>query len=304
LEYLEAELKREFIIKNLGKLSFYLGWKIKINDGTARITQESYREKVLKRFQNYRYGKGRSPISKILNGNEPGDVDYPFQRILGSLMYLATSTRPDLTFSISFLSRVMKNPQKDDEKMLNGVLMYLEKNGNLGLEYKRMDGLNKDEVEITIYCDSDWAGDKKECASTSGYLCFLNGNLISWRSKKQDRTAQSSTEAEYIALFHGIQEAIWVKQLLEELEFKVKGGSVKIYQDNKGAINLAENAVYSPRTKHVDIKYHFIRQAVARGEVKLEYVGTENMKADGLTKAVNGGRLKELLFGVDLKEAS
>ena len=101
-----------------------MDWKIEIDDGIAKISQSSYREKVLRRFKKYCYGRGLSPIAKILNEEESGDETYPFQRILGSLMYLATSTRPDLTFGISFLSRCMKKPKKEDQKMLNGVLTY------------------------------------------------------------------------------------------------------------------------------------------------------------------------------------
>ena len=290
------ELKKEYKIKELGSLNFYLGIKIKRNVSEIVLSQEAYRNKVLTKFQKYRYGKGRAPISKILEkGHEKESSrssDYPYQQILGSLMYMSTSTRPDITFAISFLSRRMKNPQKCDELMLSSVLKYLEETGNLQLNYTKSDDLESDEVEILLYTDSDWGGDREDCVSTSGYLCFVNGNLISWRSKKQDRVAMSSTEAEYISLFHGIQEAIWVKQLLEGLNLKIKDGHVKVYADNKGAINLAENAVYSPRTKHIDLKYHFSRQAVARGDVKITYINTDDMKA-GLFKTKTDDKSNE-----------
>ena len=304
---LELDLKREYKIKELGSLNFYLGIKIKRDDTNIVLSQEAYRHKVLTKFQQYRYGKGRAPISKILEKGQEEESsrsnDYPYQQILGSLMYMSTSTRPDITFAISFLSRRMKNPQKCDELMLSGVLKYLEETGDLQLNYTRKDDLESGEVEILLYTDSDWGGDRDDCASTSGYLCFLNGNLISWRSKKQDRVAMSSTEAEYISLFHGIQEAIWVKQLLEELKLKIKDDHVKVYADNKGAINLAENAVYSPRTKHIDLKYHFSRQAVARGDIKITYINTDDMKADGLTKPIGGLKLDKFFAGVKLMKS-
>ena len=306
-----ADLKERFKIKELGDLSFYLGVKLERDKNSLKLSQEAYRLKVLEKFKSYRHGRGLAPISKILDYTKEADnskKDFPFQQILGSMMYLSTSTRPDITFAISFLSRHMKNPCENDEKMISGILTYLERTGNLELGYKKMvgveDELALDEMDVSIYCDSDWAGDKEDCASTSGYLCFVNGNLISWRSKKQDRAAQSSTEAEYIALYHGVQEAIWVKQLLEELDFKIKGGSVKVYQDNKGAIHLANNAGYSARTKHMALKYHFSRQAVSRGDIKIEYVKTDNMLADGLTKAIGGQNLEKLLAGINLKKAA
>ena len=307
IDDLVLDLKAKFKIKELGSLNFYLGIKIKRNDTVMQLSQDAYKMKILKKFEKYRYGKGRAPISKVLEKNKAEkrrQEDYPFQQILGSLMYLSTSTRPDITFAISFLSRRMKNPVEFDEKMLSGVLKYLEEIGDLELNYKRMNDLEADEVQISLYTDSDWGGDKEDCASTSGYLCFVNGNLISWRPKKQDRVAMSSTEAEYISLFHGVQEAIWVKQLLEGLNFKIKDNHVKVYVDNKGAISLAENAVYSPRTKHVDLKYHFTRQAVARGDIKIEYVNTDNMVADGLTKAIGGQRLEKLFAEINLKKAA
>jgi len=302
-----VELKKRFKIKELGNLSFYLGVKLERDKNSLKLSQEAYRLKVLEKFKSYRYGKGKAAIGKLSNFTKEDDnskTDYPFQQILGSLMYLSTSTRPDITFAISFLSRHMKNPCKNDEKMLSGVLTYLERTGNLELSYEKMEGLEDDEVDISVYCDSDWAGDKEDCASTSGYLCFVDGNLISWRSKKQDRAAQSSTEAEYISLYHGVQEAIWVKQLLEELNLKIKGGSVIVYQDNKGAIHLANNAGYSARTKHMALKYHFSRQAVERGDIKIEYVRTDDMLADGLTKAIGGQNLEKLLAGINLKKAA
>jgi hypothetical protein len=136
-------------------------------------------------------------------------------------------------------------------------------------------------------------------------LVYVDDLIVAVEDERDLEYLESELKKEFIIKNLGkLSFYLGWKNEIEELGFKVKDGFVKIYQDNKGAINLAENAVYSPRTKHVDIKYHFIRQAVARGEIKLEYIGTENMKADGLTKAVSGGRLKKLLFDVDLEGSS
>ncbi|CAI5721247.1 unnamed protein product [Peronospora destructor] len=123
--------------------------------------------------------------------------------------------------------------------------------------------------------------------STSGYAFMMNDGCISWRSKKQRTVALSSTEAEYMALTEAVQEAVWLKAFLCELGEMKSGEAVKVFEDNQGAIALAKNPEFHKRTKHIGIRYHFVREKVDDGEVVLQYCSTKEMKADMMTKPIS-----------------
>ena len=144
-------------------------------------------------------------------------------------------------------------------------------------------GNNQKDLVLEGYCDSDYAGDLDDRKSTSGYVFLLKGGAISWNSSKQETVALSTTEAEYVAAAHAVKEAIWLRTLLEELGFK-QNQPTKIYEDNSGCIAISKNPEKHKRTKHIDIKYHFLREQVNKNQVKLEYVNTTEQAADALTK--------------------
>jgi hypothetical protein len=137
------------------------------------------------------------------------------------------------------------------------------------------------------YSDADWAGDIDTRRSTSGYVFLLNGGCISWRSKKQRTVALSSTEAEYMALSEATQEAVWLKAFMRELGEDAGDGALTVYEDNQGAIALAKNPEFHKRTKHIDIRYHFVREKVEDGQVMLQYCPTQDMLADLMTKPIS-----------------
>ena len=144
------------------------------------------------------------------------------------------------------------------------------------------------------YSDADWAGDIESRRSTSGYAFMMSGGCISWRSKKQRTVALSSTEAEYMALSEATQEAVWLKVFLCELGEMASDDAIKIYEDNQGSIALAKNPEFHKRTKHIDIRYHFVREKVEEGEVVLQYVSTTDMLADIMTKAITAVQFENL----------
>ena len=139
---------------------------------------------------------------------------------------------------------------------------------------------------ICGYTDADWAGDIESRRSTSGYVFMMNGGCISWKSQKQRTVALSSTEAEYMALSEATKEAVWLKVFLGELGEMASDEAVKMYEDNQGSIALAKNPEFHKRTKHIDIRYHFVREKVESGEVILEYCPTQDMLADMMTKPI------------------
>ena len=158
-------------------------------------------------------------------------------------------------------------------------------------------GVNKG--ELIGFADANWAGDLDTRRSTTGYVFFLNGGTISWNSKRQPTVATSSTEAEYMSLYSATQEAVWLRNLIKDLEYKTDTATT-IFQDNQGCIALAKNPVYHSRTKHIDIKFHFLREKVASEVIALEYKPTEEMIADGLTKALPRDKHAKFIMGLGM----
>jgi len=177
------------------------------------------------------------------------------------------------------------------------LLRYIKGTKTLGVTYRK----TKNE-EITGYSDSDWAANVDTRRSTTGYVFFLCGGPISWRSKVQPTVALSSTEAEYMALTSSAQEAMSLRMMADDFHIKVEE-PVLVYEDNQGAIAMAQNPVMHKTAKHIAIKQHFIREKVLNGDVRLEYVSTDKMIADALTKSLSKViflRLRSLLLGSDM----
>ena len=205
----------------------------------------------------------------------------PYKQAVGSLIYLACGTRPDIAFSTTYMSQFNERPSDLHWRSIKHILRYLKETKHLSLDFK------KTGEHVKVYSDADWAADHVDRKSFSGYVVTLGGAAVSWSSKKQPCVALSSAEAEYLALAHAVKEAIWIKGLLDELgaqEFI--GSSVNVYTDNQAAMFIAKNQTTSERSKHIDIRYHFIRCHVEEKTISLEYVPSKNNIADVLTKTV------------------
>jgi len=204
-----------------------------------------------------------------------------YQSIIGSLMYAMTQTRLDLAFPVSLLSRFATNPSAAHMGAAKRVLKYLKHTRNLGITYNG----HTEHGAFRGYSDADWAGDIETRSSTSAYVFFLFGAPITWKSSRQHTIALSSTESEYYGLTNAAKEAICLQTLLTELQYHGKEHvPTHIYGDNQSSLALAENPEYHQRTKHINIKYHFIRQQVENGAIHLSYIPTAQMVADGMTK--------------------
>ena len=221
-----------------------------------------------------------SNLVKVVEEDDMFDQEI-YQSAVGSLLYLSTRTRPDISYAVRSVARFTSKRTKQHWTAVKRIFRYLNGTMNFGLL------CSKDkEKECTGYSDADWAGDVNDRKSTSGFVFKLCGAAISWRSKKQSCVALSTAEAEYIALASAVQESVWLQELLSSM----KEASVKpatIFEDNKSAICLAKNPQYHGRAKHIDIKHHFIRQRVQDGDIKLEFCKSEDMIADMLTKGLN-----------------
>ena len=215
-----------------------------------------------------------------------------YQSAIGSLLYLSTRTRPDIAYAVSNVTRFCSKPTMEHWKSIKHIMRYLNDTRICGLLY------DKEKVTDFIgYSDADWAGDFDDCRSTSGYLFELSGAAVSWRSKKQSCVALSTAEAEYMALASAAQEAVWMQRLQNDVnEASVK--STLIYEDNQSTICMAKNPQYHGRAKHIDIKFHYIREHVEKKAIQLEYCESKNMVADMLTKALLSSqfvKLREML---------
>jgi hypothetical protein len=211
-----------------------------------------------------------------------------FQAVTGALMFVMTMCRPDLAHAVNMLSRRMSCPRACDLKAALRALRYLNGTRRLGLLFKYEDEKNEG---LIAYADSDWANDLVERLSASGYVVLLHGTPISWSSGLQSVVALSSCEAEYVALSECCRELAYLRQLMAFLREPVKG-PITIYEDNKGAIDLTNNPVHHKRTKHIDVKYHYIRVEQTSGRVDVTKIHTDDNRADIMTKATSAATFK------------
>ena len=228
-------------------------------------------------------------------------ANVPFREAVGALMHLTTATRPDIAFAVGYVSRFMETPQVEHWIAVKRIFRYLQGTKSHGICFKP-----GDEVDFRGYSDADWAGDHSDRKSTSEYAFLLLSAPISWGSKKQSSVSLSTSEAEYIALSLAIQEGKWVHRLLCEIltAANKQAPGLKIFEDNQSCIKMTKNPVNHGRAKHIDIKYHHIRDEVKRGEVELQYCETSIMLADILTKALPGPRHKELTAALGIHACS
>ncbi|RVW47921.1 Retrovirus-related Pol polyprotein from transposon RE2 [Vitis vinifera] len=208
-----------------------------------------------------------------------------YRRLVGKLNYL-TITRPDISFPVSVVSQFLQSPCDSHWDAVIHILRYIKSTPGQGVLYE-----NRGHTQVVGYTDADWAGSPTDRRSTSGYCVFIGGNLISWKSKKQDVVARSSAEAEYRAMALATCELIWLRHLLQELRFG-KDEQMKLICDNQAALHIVSNPVFHERTKHIEVDCHFIREKIASGCVATSFVNSNDQLADIFTKSLRGPRIK------------
>uniref|UniRef100_A0AAV1UZ30 Uncharacterized protein n=1 Tax=Peronospora matthiolae TaxID=2874970 RepID=A0AAV1UZ30_9STRA len=216
-------------------------------------------------------------------------IGAPFHEAVGALMHLMTATLPDIAFAVSYVSCFVESPQVEHRMAVKRILRYFQGTKSHGICFK-----SDDKIDFCGYSDADWAGDHADRKSTSGYAFILMGAPVSWGSIKQSSVSLSTNEAEYIALSLTIQEGKWVHVRDSGCRRVKSGPELKIMEDNQSCIKMTNNPVNHGRAKHVDIKYHHIRDEVKRGDVTLNYCETTIMLADIMTKGLPGPRHKDL----------
>ena len=247
-------------MKDLGPIKHFLGMNFVQTNSVVTIDQTLYLESILHKYQMYdckpRATPCEAPTVKPSQSLPTQSTDSrKFREIVGSLIYATTCTRPDLSWVVSRLSQNLANPRESDWVMLKHVLRYVKGTSKYKLFYSKCDG----DLELVGYSDSDWASSHEDRRSTSGYCFYANTECspISWKSKKQPTVALSSCEAEYMALGLSTQEALYLERYSTDLNVLSK--PLVIYSDSQSAIELVKNPVKHNKSKHIDIRHHFIR---------------------------------------------
>ncbi|KAJ4807357.1 polyprotein [Rhynchospora pubera] len=283
VEEFKESMKKEFEMTDLGLLKYFLGLEVTQTSEGIFISQRKYALDLLNKFNM----KNCKSVSTPMNAKEKLNKDDGtpitdaalYRSLVGGLIYL-THTRPDVSYSVGVVSRFMHKPSKHHMGAAKRILRYVAGTTDFGLWYGE-----KTTGKLSGFSDSDWAGCCEDMKSTSGYLFVLGSSPISWKCKKQPTVALSSTEAEYVAVCCAACQAVWLSRILEDFGNKQEG-AVKIKCDNRSTIAMCKNPICHGRSKHIDIKHHFIRELVANGTIELEYVPTAEQKADILTKAL------------------
>jgi len=292
MKNLKHELQSTFKITDLGEPSKIVGIEIDHDrtNNTLIISQKQFLGMILKKqsMENANsVGMPMDPAIKLnpsegeLEGNHQENFSKSFASLIGSLMYLAVATRPDIAYAVYRLGSFMSNPNMSHWTAAKRILHYLSGTKDYGITY-RADKPESGENHFKGYSDASYANNE-DLTSVSGYVFLMNGGAISWGSKKQTDVALSSTESEYIALADTTREAVWLCNLLKGLKYD-QPKPIMIYGDNSGSLAIAKNPQYHKRTKHFDTRNHYIRQKVKEGIVEVKYCPTANMTADIFTK--------------------
>jgi len=288
---IKSALLQTFEARDLGDAHLFLGMTID-RDRAANFIKLSQVKLVQDIIDKHGLTDGKthsvplSPSTKLCAGD--GDIldtsEFEYGSLVGSLLYVSVCTRPDIANAVGVLAKYMAQPTIVHWQAAKHVLRYLAGTSNCGITFKGTS------TSVLGYSDADYAGDLDTRRSTTGYIFMMNNGAISWSSKRQATVAVSTTEAEYMAAAHAAKEALWLRKLLSDL--KLQSGPMVIKVDNQSAIKVLKNPILSARSKHIDIIYNFARERASRQEIKFEFIRTDHMLADALTKPVNKTKLE------------
>ena len=291
-------LGKLYKVKDLGKAEYFLGVKIEREQNLLRLSQESYINSVLERYGMQDAKPVVTPMvqSSDLMAKSPRSdseasrmVGVPYREAIGSLLYLAIRTRPDISVAVSVLAKHVQEPKPCHWEGVKRVLRYLKGTAKHGLCYAS----TGPDPTLKIYCDADWAFDPEDRHSRSGVVCYLGNSLVAWKSRKQATPSVSSCEAEYISLFEAGRDAVWIRSLLCELGMCAGKIPTRILHDNQGSIAWAQGGMR--KVKHVELKYHHTQYLIETEQIQVEYVESSMNAADVMTKALCGKSFQKAL---------
>lgn len=281
-------MKKEFDIKMVDNNCF-LGIEYeKMKNGNYILHQSSLIHKIVKKFNMTEAREVHTPTDSnqdLSNYHVSEKVNFPFRELVGSLLFLSTTTRPDISYSVAVISRYLENPSKIHIEAAKRIVKYLKGTQNYGLIYERKK--REEKHELMAYSDADYAGDVNSRKSTSGYVLLVDNCLVIWGTERQRSVSLSTTESEYIAVCTTVKEMVWMRFFLSEIfgkdeEFK----KFTLHVDNQSAIRLIRNPEFHKRSKHIDVRFQFIREKFKEGFFDLEYVETSKQRADMFMKSL------------------
>ena len=310
LQNVKAWLGKCFAMKDLGEAAYILGIRI-LRDRKRKLiglSQCTYLEKVLKRFNMENSKKGELPIqsnTKLSKTQSPSTDEeiaemsrVPYASAVGSIMYAMTCTRPDVSYALSLVSRYQGNPGKAHWIAVKNILKYLRRTKNMVLVLG-----GSDELKVSGYTDASFQTDRDSGRSQSGWVFLLNGGAVTWKSSKQETVADSTCESEYIAASEASKEAAWLKNFIGDLGVVPSiQEPVELFCDNEGAVALAKEPRDHGKSRHIERKYHYIRHQVEEGHLLVKRVSSEDNPADPLTKALNRIKHNQHARSIGLKD--
>jgi hypothetical protein len=299
IEKVLSQIKNHIVIKRMGKINDYIGCHIEEKNYGYKYTQPKLIKRMIEKFEDElkeTWFKGKTPVKsneKIYVAENDSEImdqegQAKYRSGIGMLLYLVKYSRPDIASCVRELAKMSGRATVLNYNQMLRCMKYVENtmsHGTFGLKNKN------DYYTIKAFCDSDYAGDYETRRSTSGYIIYVNDSPISWKSKGQERVAYSSTEAEYIAMSDASKEIMFIIQLLQQMNLKVKLPAT-LHVDNIGAIYLSSSQMSSQRTKHIDIRHHGIKEYIEDGFIEVVFVKSENNDSDIFTKNL-GNELHE-----------
>ena len=311
IDRIKSELKTHFKLRDLGPTSFLLGVQID-RDRPNRSISLSPRQYVLDLLQRFGF-QDCSPVTTPLDPSvrlstsmapsTQEEIDsmrsIPYINAVGALAYLAIATRPDIAYAVAVLARFSQNPGPQHWRAIKHLFRYLKGTLDYRLTYSPSSSSNSD--LFVTYTDADHAGNPDNGRSTSGYLVKMGSGAISWQSRLQSLVALSTTEAEYVAATTAGQEILFLRNLLTAFGYDLSSPST-LYIDNQSALQVAKNPEHHGRMKHLDLRYYWLRDEVEKGSIRLEHVGTDEMPADLLTKALHRVKVAKFAEMMGLKD--
>ncbi|GJZ40583.1 putative ribonuclease H-like domain-containing protein [Tanacetum coccineum] len=287
----EDLMQKEFKMSSMGELTFFLGLQVKQSNGGIFLSQDKYVKDILNKFDFRTIKPASTPIEahKSLGKDEEGeDVDvHLYRSMIGCLMYL-TASRPDIMFAVCLCARFQVTPKVSHLHAVKRIFRYLKHQPNLGLWYPK-----DSPFHLEAFSDSDYAGDNHDRRSTSGGCQYLGRRLVSWQCKKQTIVAISSTEAEYVAAASCCAQVLWMQNQLLDYGFNFM--NTEIHIDNESTICIVKNPVFHSKTKHIQIRHHFIRDCYEQRLINVVKVHTEYKEVRLITKGFDLARFNFLV---------
>jgi len=295
-------LSRTFALQDLGELSYFLGIEIVKQGSDLLLSQRKYILELLERAGLSNSKPVPTPITTTANlslgDSAPFENPVRYRQIVGALQY-ATLSRPDITYAVNKVCQFMHSPTQNHWSTVKRILRYLQGTVTCGLLIKHNSPTllhaytDSAFTSLRAFSDADWAGCPDDRRSTGGYAIYLGSNLVSWSARKQKTVSRSSTESEYKALADTVAELTWLQTLLRELRVTTPAAPT-LWCDNLGATYLSANPVFHARTKHVEVDFHFVREKVARGQLAVQFISTDDQIADVFTKPLPTPRFQFL----------